>query len=387
MSAQQLLLEAANKNAELLRGLNETESASSSLEQSQAYLDDLDREIDICNTEIQHLEKKTAAELKDHKKYAESITLRFISRAVGKSEQFAEKASKEEREYVEAVAAENQTKSRLEEWTKKRDEARKQHATLETTNKTHKRLQSELDALYSSIFAGPTPDFPGEDQKESAVHEAKEAFDFVKQQHEAESQAAKCLVDAQGSMMEALQWLKKAHDFSRTDMRGPGTVSDIVERNSLSKAQRAMEKVKMLVEQAQRLSPDIPGLGNFDISQAYVLSAIILDDIFGDMARHARINNSQAQAQKEAQALSVASTKVRNRSQQLEQEAADALTRLETARRELQRIRREAFESFERPPPTYDREASGSFEGPPPTYDEAVQHSLAEAHDLNSVGT
>ncbi|CAO1600171.1 hypothetical protein XANCAGTX0491_003874 [Xanthoria calcicola] len=362
MSAQQSLLEAASKNAELLRGLNETESASSSLEQLQAYLDDLDREINVCNTEIQHLEKKTAAELKDHKKYAESITSRFIHRAVGKSEQFAEKASKEEREYVEAVAAENQAKSRLEEWTKKRDEARKQHATLENTNKTHQRLQSELDALYNSIFAGPTPDFPGEDQKESAVREAKEAFDFVKQQHEAEFQAAKCLVDAECFIIKALRWLEKAHDFSRTDMRGCGTFSDMLERNTLSEAQHAMDKVKMLVRQAQRLSPDIPGLGNFDISQGYEMNAIILDDIFGDMARHGRINNCQAQAQKEAQALSVASTKARDRSQQLEQEAADASTRLETARRELQRIRREAFESFE---------------GPPPTYDEAVQHSLA----------
>ncbi|KAI4105742.1 MAG: hypothetical protein LQ339_003304 [Xanthoria mediterranea] len=361
MSAQQSLLEAASKNAELLRGLNETESASSSLEQSQAYLDDLDREINVCNTEIQHLEKKTAAELKDHKKYAESSTRRFIVR---KSQHFAEKASKEEREYVEAVAAENQAKSRLEEWMKKREEAKKQHATLENTNKTHQRLQSELDALYNSIFAGPTPDFPGEDQKESAMREAKEAYNIAKQQHEAEIQAAKCLEDAETFMLEVLEWLENARENSDIDKSGSGTMlANLLERTALMKARNAIGKAKMLVEQAQRLSPNIPGLGNIDIPHGHVISAIFLDeDIFSDKAQHARIKSSQAQAQKEAQALKEASTKARERSQQLEQKAAVALTRLETARRELQRIRREAFESFE---------------GPPPTYDEAVQHSLA----------
>ncbi|KAI4238292.1 MAG: hypothetical protein LQ349_001214 [Xanthoria aureola] len=363
MFAQQSLLEAANKNAELLRGLNETESASSSLEQSQAYLDDLDREIDICNTEIQHLEKKTAAELKDHKKYAESITLRFISRAVGKSEQFAERASKEEREYLEAVAAENQAKSRLEEWTKKRDEARKQHATLETTNKTHKRLQSELDALYNSIFAGPTPDFPGEDQKESAMREAKEAYNIAKQQHGAEIQAVKCLEDAETLMLEALEWLKNAGDQSPIDKLSSGMMlADVLERTALMKAQNAIDKAKMLVEQAQRLSPNIPGLGNINISHWHVISDIIMGDIFSDKAQDARIKASRALVDKESRSLGWASMKARERSEQLEQKAAVALTRLETARRELQRIRREAFESFE---------------GPPPTYDEAVQHSLA----------
>ncbi|KAI4219532.1 MAG: hypothetical protein L6R36_008257 [Xanthoria steineri] len=382
MSAQQLLLEAANKNAELLRGLNETESASSSLEQSQAYLDDLDREINVCNTEIQHLEQKTVAEHKDHKKYADSITRRFIVR---KSQHFAEKASKEQREYFEAVAAENQAKSRLGEWMKKRDESRKQHATLENTNKTHQRLQSELDALYNSIFAGPTPDFPGEDQKESAMREAKEAYKIAKLQHEAGIQVAICLEDAERSMREALERLGDARDYSQDEKYSSGMMlADVLERNALMKAKNAIEKAKMLLEQAQRLAPNAPGLGNIEISQGHVMSDIMMDDI---KAQHARIMASRTQVDKEARSLWWACIKARERSDQLGQKAAVALTRLETARRELQRIRGEAFESFERPPPTYDREASESFEGPPPTYDEAVQHSLAESRDLNPVNT
>ncbi|KAL8875633.1 MAG: hypothetical protein Q9198_006038 [Flavoplaca austrocitrina] len=365
MSAQQALVEAASKNAELLQRINETEYASSALQQSQTYLNDLDREIKNWNSEIQRLELKTASEFKDHKKYAESTARRFMHRAAGKKEQFAEKASKEEREYVEALAAENQAKSRHEEWVKNRDEARKQHAMLEDTDRTHKRLQAELDSLYDSIFAGPSPEFPGEDQKEFAMRQAKDAFNTAKQRHEAELQAVNCLRDAERFMTQALQSLDDARSHSRMDMFGGGTISDMMERDALSKAQNATDKVKMLVQQAQRLSPDVQGLGDINIDQGHAMSDIMFDNIFSDMAQHDRIKDSQAQAQREAQTLRNASMRTQERSKQLQQEAATALTRLETSRRELQQIRQDAFEKVA---------------GPPPTYDQAIQRQSEKAH-------
>ncbi|KAL8858943.1 MAG: hypothetical protein Q9178_004622 [Gyalolechia marmorata] len=358
MSAEQLLHQAASKNAELLRGLNETEHASSALQQSQAYLDDLDREIKACDAQVKNLEAKTKTEFKDHKKYAESTARRFMHRAVGKKEKFAEKATKEEREYVEALAAENEAKSRREEWIKNRDEARKHHALLEDTDRTHKNLQAELDALYNSIFAGPSPEFPGEDQKEWAMREAKDAFNAAKQRQDAEFQAVKCLQDAEQFMLQALQSLDEARSHSRMDMFGGGTLSDMMERDALSQAQNATEKVKMLVQQAQRLSPDIQGLGNIEISHGHVMSDILFDGIFTDMAQHERIKDSQAQAQREAQTLRIALLKAQEKSKQLQQETKTALARLEASRRELQQIRQDAFERTARPP----------------AYDQAVQH-------------
>ncbi|KAI4174641.1 MAG: hypothetical protein LQ343_002214 [Gyalolechia ehrenbergii] len=197
-----------------LYGLNETAYASSALRQSQAYLNDLDREIKGYDAQVKSLEEKTKTEFSDHKKYADSTARRFMHRAVGKKEKFAEKASKEEREYVEALAAENQAKSRREEWIKNRDEARRHHAELKQTDTAHKNLQTELDALYNSIFAGPTPEFPGEDQKEWALRQARDAFNDAKRKHEAEAQAVKCLHDANQFMGEALRSLDDARSHS-----------------------------------------------------------------------------------------------------------------------------------------------------------------------------
>ncbi|KAL8917309.1 MAG: hypothetical protein Q9208_008030 [Pyrenodesmia sp. 3 TL-2023] len=357
MSAQQLLVQAASKNTELLRGLHETEYASSALQQSQAYLDDLDREIGRCDAQIKQLEAKTTTELEDHKKYAESTARRFMHRAVGKKERFAEKASKEEREYIEALAAETQAKSRRAEWVKKRDEAKKHRAQLENVSMTYKKLQAELDALYNTIFSGPSPDFPGEDQKEWAFREAKDAFDNAKRNHEAEVQAVRCLQDAQQFMSQALEHLHEARSHSRMDMFGGGTLSDMMERDALSKAQNATDKIKMLVDQAQRLSPAIQGLGSIDISHGHVMGDIVFDNIFSDMEQHDRIKESQAQAEKEARTLQDLVAKAQQRSGQLQQEANAALTRLETSRKELQQIRQDAFERLAHPP-AYDQSVS-----------------------------
>ncbi|KAL8655962.1 MAG: hypothetical protein Q9210_000559 [Variospora velana] len=354
MSTQELLARAASKNAELLQGLNDTAYASSAIQQSQAYLSDLDREIKDCDAQVRSLESKTKTELADHKKYAESTARRFMHRAVGKKEKFAEKASKEEREYVEALAEENQAKSRRDEWVKNRDEARKHHAELEGIYSTHRRLQAELDALHNSIFAGPTPEFPGEDQKEWALRQASDAFNDAKRRHEAKAQAVKCLHDADRFMNDALRALDDARSHSQMDMFGGGTLTDMMEREALSRAQHATDKVKMLVAQAQRLAPDIQGLGNIDISHGHAMSDIMFDNIFTDMAQHDRIKDCQAQAQREAQNLKDILAQAQQRSGHLLHEANAALARLETSRKELQQIRQDTFGRVARPP-TYDQ--------------------------------
>ncbi|KAL8724249.1 MAG: hypothetical protein Q9166_008055, partial [cf. Caloplaca sp. 2 TL-2023] len=118
---------------------------------------------------------------------------------------------------------------------------------LEETDRAHKNLQAELDALYNSIFAGPTPKFPGEDQKEWALRQARDAFNDAKRRHEAEAQAAKCLRDTNQFRGEALRSLDDARSHSRMDMFGGGTLTDMMEREALSGAQNATDKAKMLV--------------------------------------------------------------------------------------------------------------------------------------------
>ncbi|KAL9595987.1 MAG: hypothetical protein Q9219_006110 [cf. Caloplaca sp. 3 TL-2023] len=273
-SAEQRLLEAAVKNAKLLQGLCETDYASSALQQDQVYLADIDREIKECDKSINLLIGKRKKEHENHKRYSESTARRFMHRAVGKGAKFAEKARKEEREYVEAVTAEHQCRSRRDEWSRLRDEAQKQHNELEATVKTHRTAQAELDALYESIFAGP------------------------------------------------LGWICGA-----------------VERDALQRAEVANSKVNMLISQARRLTPDIPGLGNSDFHRGHAMGDIFFDNIFSDMAQHVRIKSSQAQAEQVARVLKDLVIRGQQKNSQLQQDVDAASSRLGIARRELQQIR------------------------------------------------
>ena len=353
MSTQDILFQAAGKNAELLNGLSQTEYAKSALSQSQAYLKDLDHEVRQCNKQVSILSAKTRSEHADHKKYEESVMRRFLYRAGGKKERWAEKASKEEREYVEALNAEIQAKSRRDEWVKNRDMERQKCAELQQIAYTHDQLQVELDALYNSIFGGPTPDVPGEDQKEWALREARDNFNTVKQHHEAEMQAFKCLQEANSFMHKAMESLADARMHSRMDMFGGGRLTDMMERDALHRAENATDKVRMLVSQAQRISPETQGLGQIEIAHGH-MTDVYFDNIFSDMAMHDDIKRSQAQCDNEARRLQALTSAAKMKSESLGMEAGQALQRLEYARRELQQVRQEAFERLAQPP-AYDQ--------------------------------
>lgn len=354
MSNQDRLMAAAARNTELLRGLSETEHAPSALRQSQAYLTDLEREIQESKDILKKLASKTQQEKSEHESFQKSTMRRFAYRAGGKKEKFEKKASKEEREYFEAINEEHQARSRLQQWRAAWDIAFKDHQQLEKTAKCHQELQDELDALYNEVFAGFTPDFPGEDEKESAFNEARERFSVAKQRHVAETQALQCMLDADTFMTQALKDLDDARGYSRADMFGGGTMMDMMERDALSKAQNATDKVKMLVAQAQRLSPETRGLGQIDIAQGHMLSDVVFDNVFSDMAMHDRIKASQGQCVKEAQGLKRGVRETRGREGVLGEEAREAFERVESARRDLQEIRKEFFEGVPKLP-SYDQ--------------------------------
>ncbi|KAL8790191.1 MAG: hypothetical protein Q9213_000722 [Squamulea squamosa] len=110
------------------------------------------------------------------------------------------------------------------------------------------------------------------------------AFNATRQQYEAELQAANCFKDAEKFNVQVFESFDNARSHSGMDMFGGGTLSDMMERYTLSRAENAIEKVRTLVQQAQRLSPDIQGLGDIDVSHGYIMSGIMSDNIFIDMA-------------------------------------------------------------------------------------------------------
>lgn len=118
----------------------------------------------------------------------------------------------------------------------------------------------------------------------------------------------------------------------------------MVERNALSNAQFYASQVEMLVIQARRISPSIEPLGKLEIAKGSLMSDVIFDNIFTDMAFHEKIKGSENDLNIYKQALDVQLRAVIERERGLKVELNMATERLEAARKELQIVRERAFE-------------------------------------------
>ncbi|TKA24832.1 hypothetical protein B0A50_06561 [Salinomyces thailandicus] len=340
------LREASDKNNELLSTLSQTEYAPPSLKQNTAYIDDLKSQIASTDKELKKLHETTEDERKEHLKYRDSTVKRFMHKLGGSSgkEKFASKQEKEEREFLEAWQEEREAKDRRQELAKVLEIAESNQRELQNDKTKHEQAQSELDQMYNSIFSGPTPDLPNEDQMEATVRSARDHFEQCQTQAGTEKHALEALQRASQNLVHAAGEMANAHDMSRLDMWGGGTFTDMMERDGLSKAQNSVTQALRHMDEAVRTQPAIRRFSEVTIDQGHLISDVMFDSIFTDMAQHDRIKSSEAQVQKAVQQVRGQVPEQGKRVEEAEARRRQAGHDLEEARKELQRIRAEAFE-------------------------------------------
>lgn len=342
---EQRILSASSQNAQLLKTLAETDYAASALQQNTFYLRDLAQEIAVRTKQVAELSKAKNKELSDHEKYQHSTMRRLAYKLGGKKEEFLAKANKEEREYLEAVQALSQAESGLATLRNNFFEAENTQQKLKSVVAIHNTAQSELDELYDSIFAGPTPEFPEEDAKERPADLAKQAYDQAQLRVNNEVQAHTLLQDASKYMEQCLANLINACDSSNMDMLGwGGRYVDMAERSSLAQAQGNAFQAQMLISQASRLQPLIHSIGPMNIAQGNVMSDVIFDNIFADIAFDRKIWESRRQVEAALRNLGTEIWEQVRRVRDVKIEAHEARERLDVARSELLDVRRGAIE-------------------------------------------
>jgi DNA repair exonuclease SbcCD ATPase subunit len=342
-STQAKIQEAASQHASLLKGLHETDSAPSQLQQQDAYIRDLDQQIGQINTRIAGLKRKTASELKDHEKYRDSTLRRFAHKATGRKEKFAEKAAKEEKEYFDAIQAQKSAEDQLTYLQHLKSEASTQRQTFAASADRHTHLQSQLDALYNSIFAGHTPDFPDEDRKEEACNASIHQVQRLHQTISHKKHILFLLGQTSTKLSEARNSLDSAYNMSQLDMFSGSSMPSMQKRNYLERAESAIQQVRMLQDQLHQVAPEIPSLGPLRIAMGSIWSDVVFDNIFTDMQMHDKIKASIEQVDRAgAQCGDVIRAKEREL-EGVKGEVAQAEGRLKEARMELQKAREEVF--------------------------------------------
>lgn len=295
-SVQERIIAAASENNGLLNTLSETDYAPAAVQQTNHYITTLNKQIQEKEAQIKKLYSHLYIEKQQHEKYQNSTMKRLAYKMSGKRQDFEEKARREEREYVEARQMHFEESENLKRVQSDLREAQHQLADLESVNQRHKSAQQQLDALYASIFDGPTPEFPQEDQIETLVSQTSHAFQDAQKKYSAETQVYKILVQAQNVMGAVTANMAAALQASEADMWGfGGSFADMAERSSLAKAQQGVSQAEMLISQARQLSNDIGPLPKMRIAEGNLISDVLFDNIWSDMKFHDKIEASALQ--------------------------------------------------------------------------------------------
>jgi hypothetical protein len=249
-----------------------------------------------------------------------------------------------------------------------KDEAVKTQNNLDSACSRHKEAQNELDRLYSSIFEGPTPSFPEEDEAERKAESTTQAYNVASTQLEMNRQVHRALEDAHKRIKSSLGYIEDALDYSRWDMFGGGSAADLMERDALHKAETEVIQAQMLVMQAQRFSPVVKSLPPVRIASGSIMSDMLFDNIFTDMNFHDKIKDSRAEIENCENALRAQLQSAKERLQASEQKAKLQSDLLKSAREALQTVRQRIFETLadgEQAPRSSNTQPTES-EAPPP---------------------
>jgi hypothetical protein len=337
--------ESVATNKALLATLTRTDHAAPALEQHKRFLATLKSDLNLSTRNLRSYEERRKKELKEHEDYRDSHFKKFVYRATGKSGKFAERASKEEREYLDVLQKLHTEETVNAEMKARVAEAETVLRELEEELGTNRDAQRRLDELYQSIFSGPTPQFPGDDEREARSDRALQAYHDTRVRVEAETQVMDILNQAATDMRYALSAMEEALSHSRMDMFGGGSFSDMMERDSLNQAERRAQSAQMHVMRAQRISPS--GVGNFPnlrFVERSFWGDIVFDNIFSDMEMHERIKDGRVEFQRGAEWVRAQIEAANDRSQVAKMDLRDREAELEAARRDLQKFREDVFE-------------------------------------------
>ncbi|TQV95598.1 hypothetical protein V2A60_000782 [Cordyceps javanica] len=398
-SVEQQIRSAAERNSQLLETLARTDGAASALAEHKRFQQDLQDQLDQSTQRIAKLEGERQKRLGEHEKYRDSHVRRFMFKASGRKDKFAQRAEDGEREYFKALQDAQQEHGIHAAITAQIEEAQRAEPGRQADADRHAAAQQELDALYARIFDGPTPQFPEEDAREQRYATALHAHQRTRALFDAETQAVEQLNRADRAMTQALREMEQALGYSRMDMFGGGAMADMMERSHLSNADRLAAVARGHAERAQRASPRVRDLPEVRINHGSIVSDVFFDNIVTDYAFHQEIRRGQLELVRCYNCLQDLGSSSDRRRRDLQAQLARQEQELRTARADLQRAREEVFQSVMRRGEAGsgggggggggggDVGRAGTAEAPrrvdslPPAYETAVQGDAAPAYD------
>lgn len=338
------VLAAASKNTCLLLRLSSLSEAPSTLHNHIIAVSRLQEELSRQTTAIDKLKSEANTLLAAHKKFQESKTQRIFRRPAHKNGSLERDALKAEQEYFAVLSARSKAQERQVQLQRHHEESLHAQRPLEKAVGVYEEVCRELDDLYGSVFAGPTPGFPHEDEQEAVVNVAR-----------SENEATK---DRIRKAREAKRWLNLAQEYLE---RAGTCFRNAQQRATTSKlflgyavstftvgAKRVGEALDAFFVAEEHMPPHSPQM--LQTKEAFVENLQALQAISKDLGSRKIILSAVTTAQKtlpEAEARLkelIEAMKGEERAATFDLETT--VKRLEDARQELQQVRQEIFEAI-----------------------------------------
>ncbi|KAJ6578810.1 hypothetical protein DFH09DRAFT_1148375 [Mycena vulgaris] len=346
MNTTEAVVQNAPYHAQLLAAITELDYVPPALTQQQSYIAGLETEAKRAVGKIKALEVKTKKERKEHEALRDSTARRLAAKLTGRKEKFEAKASKEEQEYVEALEKEMQEKRQLAMLEGMITEAKAVREDLEGKAQRHRLTKEDLAELYHKIFDGPTQAYPEDDQLEHQLQLAQTRYNEIQGFLNRESQALSLLQSANSALLSCHSKIQEALSYSQWDMFGGGGMADMMERNALSAAEGLAMQANMCVQQARMASPQVLPIGEINIAHGSIISDVIFDNIFTDMAFHDKIKASARNLEAVQLNLTIQLDAAKRRTAAVGADLSAAADALTGARAALDGFRRNVFDSL-----------------------------------------
>ncbi|OCL02109.1 hypothetical protein AOQ84DRAFT_269269, partial [Glonium stellatum] len=346
---------AASQNSQLLVTLESTSEAPAALGHISTHITILENEVSKQDQALQDIMEGVALKFRQHKKYRNSVTKRFTYRLTNMKAKFDAKAMKEEQDYNEALEGQRKAEERRALLRGKVEEAVKERSGLEAAAKTHEETHKQIDSLYESIFAGPTPGFQTEDDREQNYYSALREHEVTKVAVVSKKRAVQYLNRASSALKQAQGRNRRAQEEAKHGLVLvlSGAFSFVREADHYANI------TLVLVDQAlEGLQPlDFDSVTAKTVLHSRIKTASIERESVS--SKQALLKRGAEAEQKLSEAKDALDVLV-NAAKQQERAAREAIRGtarvLEDARQALQQIRQEAFEQvvgFGAAPPAY----------------------------------
>ncbi|KAJ7858674.1 hypothetical protein B0H14DRAFT_3447136 [Mycena olivaceomarginata] len=348
MSTTDAILQNTAYHARLLAALASVDHAPPALVQQDTYIAGLERQARESAARIAELEVQTQKEKGEHEALRDSVARRFAATITGRRERYEARASKEEREYVEALEKEMQHKRQHATLGAMLEEAKAVQHDLQAKVDVYNQTKQDLSTLYRRIFDGPTQAFPEDDELEYQLHQAQARYSEIQSCFAPEAQALRLLRAADAALQLCSAQVQEATSDSHWGYLRPVGASshlqllskvscvcsadDNLERHELRVAQRHATQAEMFVQQAMMSCPNVQAVGEITIAH-------------GDIAFHRKIKASARNVQDVQTNLTTQLDLAQARVNAIEVDLKGAADALAHARGALDAFRCRVFES------------------------------------------